>query len=171
VAARSYVPNAGRHTGLPLQENAPVRERTQMRRRFATSRIIAAVGVDRVGCRTFSLVCTMCRGGIALLVALAPLLCVAFCHLRYEIQWAEVRRDLHFLHNHRPASSGDERVPLGELQQLIRSVTECAPSAETWGAVASVVAGLIVLRAPSPRSAGLRPPIPPPRLLLAASLR
>ena len=129
------------------------------------------MGVDRVGCQSFDLVCTVCRGVIALLVALAPLLCVAFCHLRYEVQWAEVRRDLHFLHKHRPASSGDERVPLDELQQLIRSVTECAPSVETWGAVVSVVADLIALHALSPRRAGLRPPIPPPRPFLAASLR
>jgi len=61
----------------------------------------------------------MCRAGIALLVALAPLLCVAFCHLRHEIQRAEARRDLHFLHSRQPASSGQERAPLDELQQLI----------------------------------------------------
>jgi hypothetical protein len=119
----------------------------------------------------FGLACAMCRAGIALLVALAPLLCVAFCHLRHEIQRAEARRDLHFLHNHQPASSGGEQAPLDELQQLIRSVTECAPSAETWGAVVGTAAGLIVPHAASPTSAGLRPPTPPPRSLRAASPR
>lgn len=98
------------------------------------------------------------RVALALVILLAPLLCVAYCDLTHRAKTPRRTCDS-LLSPERP----DWRAPLDEWQQAFRSVTECAPaSAAILGATMRVLtsppASADVTRPMNPG-----PPKPPPR--------
>jgi len=106
------------------------------------------------------------RLSIASLLALSPLMCIAFCHIVDDIHRAAsatvFRCDLFSLH-HPLASPDDGRAPLSDLQQLIRAVTECAPSSSSGLAALIILASLTLIKVSPPICIGQQPPKPPPR--------
>lgn len=108
------------------------------------------------------------RTSVAALLALAPLMCIAFCHIVDDVHRAApatvFRCDLFSLH-HPLASPDDGRAPLSDLQQLIRAVTECAPSLSLWLTPSGILASLTVIQMSLPLYIGLQPPKPPPRFI------
>ncbi|MCS7057217.1 MAG: hypothetical protein NZM18_13710 [Thermoflexales bacterium] len=107
------------------------------------------------------------RVGIAALLVLAPLLCIAFCHVvdaaRQPAPTVEFRCVPPSSQQLRLASD-DGHAPLIDLRQLIRAMTECAPALWLWVIPAGVLVTLKPIQRPPIRDAVQQPPKPPPRL-------
>ncbi|MFN4292693.1 MAG: hypothetical protein ACK4JD_01015 [Thermoflexales bacterium] len=115
---------------------------------------------------------TLSHMGVAALLAFAPLMCVAFCRVVSGAHQAAPASAFHCdppLSHRPPASPDGSRAPLGDLQQLIRAVTECAPAPWLWLTALSALASLTAFKVSLPLCLGLQPPKPPPRLDASSS--
>lgn len=112
---------------------------------------------------------TLPRASIAALLVLAPLMCIVFCHVVDAIHRPVPTADWECAPaaSQQPAAAReDNHAPLAGLQQLIRAVTECAPSPAGWLAALSVVASLMPIQDARPSCIARQPPKPPPRPII-----
>ena len=111
----------------------------------------------RLGAREFE---SLCRLGIAVLIAGLPLLCLAYCEAAVSapLDWRA-----RIAHHHHPAMPQDKHEPLLDaLQALLRATVECLPTGDGWCAALSMTT-LSVAHLPKLTRTNPRPPVPPPR--------
>jgi 5'-deoxynucleotidase YfbR-like HD superfamily hydrolase len=90
---------------------------------------------------------------VVALMALAPLACIAYCHITHEVA--------HRASNHAAMHDAGE-APLNDMQQLVHAVTDALPLQMAWFALLIVMALRMSLRT-DPLHRAQTPPTPPPK--------
>lgn len=100
-----------------------------------------------------SLSCRLALWLAVVLIAFAPLACIAYCRITHDV----VHRAMGHAAMH---DAGD--APLNDMQQLVHAVTDVLPMQMAWAALMMVIALCLALRIKPLHRAPL-PPTPPPK--------
>lgn len=92
------------------------------------------------------------------LIALAPLACIAYCHITHEVT--------HRAMDHAAMLRDAGDAPLNTMQQMVQAVTDALPLQMGWVTLMIFVAFCIALRI-DPRPMAQIPPTPPPKAVVS----